>query len=106
MPVPIWVEDEARFGHQPVAGFHLEEGNQLLPKNVRVIALAPYSSELNSKEQLWDIAKDRICSRVWDDLEELQDAINGDLKEYWSNPARIRSLLGNHSSIAKRTIPS
>ena len=78
------------------AGFHLAEGNELLPTNVRVITLPPYSPELNPNEQLWDIVKDRICNRVWEDMEELQDAINGVLKEYWSDPARVRSLLGNH----------
>jgi len=78
------------------AGFHLEEGNELLPKNVRIITLPPYSPELNPIEQLWDIVKDRICNRVWEDLDELQGAINRVLEEYWSNPARVRSLLGNH----------
>lgn len=78
------------------AGFHLEEGNELLPKNLRVITLPPYSPELNPIEQLWDIVKDRICNRIWGELKELQDAINRVLEEYWSNPARVRSLLGNH----------
>jgi len=78
------------------AGFHLEEGNELLPTNVRVITLPPYSPELNPIEQLWDIVKDRICNRVWKDLEELHDAINRVLEEYWSDPVRVRSLLGNH----------
>jgi hypothetical protein len=47
------------------AGFHLEEGHELLPKNLRIITLPPYNPELNPIGQISGIVKDRICNRVW-----------------------------------------
>ena len=76
------------------AGFHLPEGHELLPGNVRIITLPAYSPELNPIEGLWDIIKDRICNRLWADLASLQEAINTVLREYWANPKLVRSLVG------------
>ena len=76
------------------AGFHLPEGHELLPENVRVITLPAYSPELNPIEGLWDIIKDRICNRVWAALESLQEAITMVLREYWAHPKLVRSLVG------------
>ena len=45
-------------------------------------------------ERRWDIVKDRICNRVWADLEELTTAINVVLQEYWTTPKWVRSLVG------------
>ena len=61
---------------------------------MRVLTLPPYSPELNPIERLWDIVKDRICNRVWADLEELTTAINVVRREYWSTPKLVRSLVG------------
>ena len=77
------------------AGFHLKEGDERMPSNVRVITLPAYSPELNPIEKLWDIVKDRICNRVWPDLEQLRAAIDGVLQEYWTTPELVRSLLGS-----------
>ena len=79
---------------QDGAGFHLDEEHERLPDNVRVITLPAYSPELNPIEKLWDIIKDRICNRVWEDLEELTTAINVVLREYWTTPKLVRSLIG------------
>jgi DDE superfamily endonuclease len=79
---------------QDGAGFHLGEGHERLPANVRVVTLPPYSPELNPIERLWDIVKDRICNRVWTDLDELTTAINAVLREYWTTPSLVRSLIG------------
>jgi hypothetical protein len=76
------------------AGFHLPEGHELLPENVRIITLPAYSPELNPIEKLWDIIKDRICNRVWADLETLPEAINTVLREDWAHPKLVRSLIG------------
>ena len=72
---------------QDGAGFHHAEGALALPANVRVITLPPYSPELNPVERLWDIIKDRICNRAWEDLEELMAAINEVLGARPPNPA-------------------
>jgi len=75
------------------AGFHLPAGHPLLPPNVQVITLPAYSPELNPVEKLWDIIKDRICNRVWVSLDELENAIDGVLREYWSSPERPLALV-------------
>lgn len=80
---------------QDGAGFHHAEGAPELPANVRVIILPPYSPELNPVERLWDIIKDRICNRAWEDLEELMAAINEVLAEYWTTPRKVRALIGD-----------
>lgn len=79
---------------QDGAGFHPEEGAADLPANVRVIHLPPYSPELNPIERLWDVIKDRICNRHWESLEALLEAINAVLAQSWSQPSKVRSLLG------------
>jgi hypothetical protein len=40
------------------AGFHLRPGDERVPEGVHLIALPPYSPELNPCEQLWDVIKD------------------------------------------------
>jgi transposase len=80
---------------QDGAGFHHAESAPELPANVRVITLPPYSPELNPVERLWDIIKDRICNRPWEDLEELMAAINEVLADYWTTPRKVRALIGD-----------
>jgi transposase len=79
---------------QEGAGFHLGENHERLPANVREVTLPAYSPELNPIERLWGIIKDRICNRIWEDLQELTAAINGVLREYWKRPKLVRSLIG------------
>ena len=62
---------------------------------MRVITLPPSSPELNPSERIWDVIKDRICNRAWEDLEELTAVMNGILAEYWSTPHQVRSLIGD-----------
>jgi hypothetical protein len=80
---------------QDGAGFHPSEGAPELPGNVRVITLPPYSPELTPVEKLWDVLKDRICNRTWEDLEALMEAINDVLAEYWTTPSKVKSLIGS-----------
>lgn len=77
------------------AGFHHKENQQCdepLPTNVHVLTLPPYSPELNPIEKLWDIVKDRVCTKCWESLEELEKAITQVLKEWWSRPKGFLSL--------------
>jgi DDE superfamily endonuclease len=50
------------------AGFHPGQGAPELPANVRLIALPPYSPELNPVEKLWDQLKDRLCNQPFPTL--------------------------------------
>lgn len=77
------------------AGFHQHEGDKTLPANISLIKLPAYSPELNPIEKLWDIVKDRICNQRWKNLDALQTAITGVLKEYWTKSELVRSLVGD-----------
>lgn len=77
------------------AGFHHREGrddDEKLRANVHVFTLPAYCPELNPIEKLWDIVKDHICTRCWDTLEELEDAITEVLEKWWSRSKGFTSL--------------
>lgn len=76
------------------AGFHLRNGNERLPANVRIINLPPYSPELNPCEQLWDLIKDAVGNRVYKTIEELRGALTPVLRSWWTDPGRVISLIG------------
>ncbi len=43
----------------------------MLPKNIKLLPLSPYSPELNPMENVWDyLCQDKLCSTVWDSCEE------------------------------------
>lgn len=77
------------------AGFHHKENQhneQTLPENIHILTLPAYSPELNPIEKLWDIVKDQICSIHWEKLEDLENAIENVLKEWWSQAQGFNSL--------------
>ena len=78
---------------QDGAGFHLTDGHEGLPDNVRIITLPPYSPELNPVEGLWDQLKDSLCNRVFSSLSEQRDRIVSWLRSWWADPRRVRSLI-------------
>ena len=57
---------------QDGAGFHLRDGDERLPDNLRIVTLPAYSPELNPVEGLWDQLKDVLCNRVFATLAELE----------------------------------
>lgn len=77
------------------AGFHQRDGNATLPPNVRLIRFPAYSPELNPIEKLWDVVKDRICNIRWPNLEAQQNAVTDALREYWTLPHKVVSLVGD-----------
>jgi len=78
---------------QDGAGFHLTDGHEGLPDNVRIITLPPYSPELNPVEGLWDQLKDSLCNRVFPSLSDQRDIIVSWLQSWWADPRRVRSLI-------------
>jgi len=80
------------------AGFHHRENTEseeVLPNNVRILTLPPYSPELNPMEKFWDIIKDKICTHCWESMEELEGVITEVLHEWWNKPAQFSSLFTN-----------
>ncbi len=77
------------------AGFHHKENQQCdqpIPANIHILTLPPYSPELNPIEKLWDILKDKICTRHWSDMEQLERAITEVLQEWWKRAEGFSSL--------------
>ena len=78
---------------QDGAGFHLRDGDARLPDNLRMVTLPAYSPELNPVEGLWDQLKDVLCNRVFATLRDLEAVLITELKRFWSDARRVRSLV-------------
>lgn len=77
------------------AGFHHKQGQDneaLIPSNIRILTLPPYSPELNPIEKLWDMVKDTICNINWESLEDLEQKMTTTLKTLWEREDGFSSL--------------
>ena len=77
------------------ASFHPSNLDPRIPENVVVLRQPPYSPELNPVEKLWDMLRDELCNRRWGSLNDLLAAAARWLKSFWSEPARVLSLIGD-----------
>lgn len=78
---------------QDGAGFHLRDGDERLPDNVRILTLPAYRPELNPVEGLWDQLKDALCNRVFATLAELEAVLVEQLRGFWQDARRVPSLI-------------
>lgn len=76
------------------AGFHQKNQLEDLPENIHLIALPPYSPELNPIEQLWDQVAVAYANRVYETLDEIEEDITAALRPFWESPKPVLSLLG------------
>jgi transposase len=76
------------------AGFHQKEQLEGLPGNIHLIALPPYSPELNPIEQLWDQVAVAYANRVYGTLDEIEEDITDALRPFWTSPQPVLRLLG------------
>jgi len=76
------------------AGFHHRAGDPRLPSRVHVLPLPAYSPELNPPERLWDMIKDHLCNRVYQSIEDLEDAAGAALQPFIQNGSRVLQLIG------------
>jgi hypothetical protein len=57
------------------AGWH-KSCNLIVPENIEIIYLPPYSPELNPVETLWEhIKRHTIKNKIYDDLKDLEEAV-------------------------------
>ena len=83
------------------AGFHHRPRDERLPERIHLLALPPYSPELNPIEKLWDQMKDQIVNRVFATLEDIEEALSQVLRPFWESSTPARNLVGTgwlHSS--------
>ncbi|MEI9897193.1 MAG: transposase [Chthoniobacter sp.] len=79
---------------QDRAGFHLRQGAAELPANVRLLPLPAYSPELNPVERVGGLIRTATANRVFVDLPAMEAAIQEALRPLWTDPSRVRSLIG------------
>ena len=54
------------------AGWHQTGGDLKVPDNIALLALPPYSPELNPMENVWEYLRaNKLCSLVWDSYEAI-----------------------------------
>lgn len=75
------------------AGWHQQGGRLVVPDNITLLPLPPYSPELNPMENVWEYLRaNKLCNLVWDSYE----AIVAACKKAWcflvDDPDRIRSI--------------
>lgn len=69
------------------AGWHKSK-NLIIPSNIEIVYLPPYSPELNPVEKLWQYIKSHtIKNRIYENLKELEVAISQFIKSL--NPNKI-----------------
>ncbi len=75
------------------AGWH-QRGKQLVvPDNISLLSLPPYSPELNPMENVWDyLRQNRLCAQVWDTYDDILEACKNAWNWLIDDPDRIRSI--------------
>ena len=75
------------------AGFHQKTGTTAVPR-VRILSLPPYCPELNPAEKIGILFKGAIANTVFPALHALEQLICEELKTVWTEPPRVRQLIG------------
>ena len=76
------------------AGWHLA-GELVVPENMRLLFLPPYSPELNPAEHLWEALREEcFANHVFADLDAVEHALTAGLRSLEADPSRTRSLTG------------
>jgi hypothetical protein len=75
------------------AGWHQSGGRLVVPQNISLLPLPPYSPELNPMENVWDYLRGNILSHiVWNSYDEILQACAKAWRFLVTDPARIRSI--------------
>ena len=76
------------------AGWHLA-GELVVPDNMRLLFLPPYSPELNPAEHLWQALREEcFANHVFTDLDAVERVLTAGLQTLESHPDRTRSMTG------------
>ena len=74
------------------AGWHSAQ-SLIIPKNITLLPLPPYSPELNPQENFWQTIKSRsLSNRVFKSLEDIMDACQEAWLEFVNVKGNVRKL--------------
>ena len=59
---------------------------------MKPIRLPAYSPELNPAEQVFRCLRQVLANRIFDTVEELEEALTAALQPLWENPSRLQRL--------------
>jgi len=77
------------------AGFHPKPDLHAVPDRIHLVALPPYSPELNPVEAIGDMIKDRIGNVLCDQLAELEETISEELRPLCETAEAVRRLVSH-----------
>ena len=76
------------------AGWHIA-GDLLVPQNMRIVLLPPYSPELNPAEHVWEtLREDCFANTVFTSLDAVERALSAGLVALEIDPSRTQRLTG------------
>lgn len=76
------------------AGWHTG-GELVVPKNIKLLPLPPYSPELNPTEHIWDwIRENYFANKLCDSLDEVEERLCKALKELADNNDLVKGMTG------------
>jgi hypothetical protein len=76
------------------AGWH-KSNDFVLPDNLRLLFLPPYSPELNPQEHVWDELREKYFhNRVFESISALEDHLVEALHTLEDSPGRVQSITG------------
>lgn len=73
------------------AGFHASQ-NIMVPENVVLVRIPPYTPELNPAEKVWQWMKDKVAMKFYQNIERLQEKITEMVQELSSES--IKTITG------------
>ena len=77
------------------AGFHpADSSHEMIPDEIHIITLPPYSPELNPIEKLWDLIQDHTSNKLWPTIKRMDEVVALHLQDWWEEPYRVISLFG------------
>jgi len=75
------------------AGWHNTE-SMIIPENIRLVKLPPYSPELNPVEHLWDELREKsFHNRVFKNIDALEEHLCESLRELETDHQRVHSIV-------------
>jgi hypothetical protein len=75
------------------AGWHLEGGELVVPDNISLLKLPPYSPELNAQENIWQyLRQNYLAGRIFDTYDAIVDACSIAWKALIDETGRIQSI--------------